>query len=107
MEVELKGGVANAGAVTRVGEHVLRPSNEHTRTIHRLLRHLADEGFGGAPFPVGVDPDRRERAGVNVGRVAVAPYLPWARTDEALASIARLRSRFHRAAHTFAVSPDA
>lgn len=104
MELELKGGVANAGAVTRVGEHVLRPSNAHTQTIHRLLRHLADEGFGGAPIPVGVDQDGRERLRFIVGDVALPPYPQWARTDAALASIARLMSRFHRAARTFAPS---
>ena len=101
MELELKGGVANAGAVTRVGQHVLRPSNAHTRTIHRLLRHLADEGFGGAPIPVGVEQDGRERLRFIVGDVALPPYPRWAQTDEALASIARLMSRFHRAAAHF------
>ena len=104
MELELKGGVANAGAVTRVGEHVLRPSNADTQTIHRLLRHLADEGFGGAPIPVGVDQDGRERLRFIGGDVALPPYPQWARTDAALASIARLMSRFHRAARTFAPS---
>src|SRR6476620_4167397 len=104
MQLELKGGIANAGSVTRVGEHVLRPSNAHTQTIHRLLRHLADEGFGGAPVPVGVDQDGRERLRFVVGDVALPPYPHWARTDAALASIARLMSRFHRAARTFASS---
>lgn len=101
MEEVLKGGVANAGAVTRVGEHVLRPANAHTPTIHRFLRQLADEGFAGAPLPVGVDQDGRERLRFVFGEVALPPYPVWARSDEALASIARLLSRFHRAARTF------
>ena len=101
MEEVLKGGVANAGAVTRVGEHILRPANAHTPTIHRFLRQLADEGFAGAPLPVGVDQDGRERLRFVFGEVALPPYPVWARSDEALASIARLLSRFHRAARTF------
>ena len=36
----LRGGVANAGAVVRRGEHVLRPSNPHTGSIHRFLTAL-------------------------------------------------------------------
>ena len=67
----LHGGVANAGAVTRQGDHVLRPSNPHTATIHAFLNALAETGFDGAFKPVGVDPDGRERLvfreGVAVG----------------------------------------
>jgi Ser/Thr protein kinase RdoA (MazF antagonist) len=101
VELELKGGVANAGAVTRVGEHVLRPSNRHTATIHRFLRHLADEDFDGAPIPVGVERDGRERLEFVAGDVPLPPYPQWARTDDALASIARLMARFHCAARSF------
>jgi hypothetical protein len=38
MEEQLVGGVANAGSVVRVGNEVLRPSNQHSRAIHRFLR---------------------------------------------------------------------
>ena len=48
----LTGGIANAGAVLRIGGHVLRPSNTH-RPIHDFLRHLRDAGFAGAPVPSG------------------------------------------------------
>jgi hypothetical protein len=103
VELELKGGVANAGAVTRVGGHVLRPSNAHTATIHRFLRHLAAEGFDGASVPVGVERDGRERLHFVEGDVPLPPYPDWARSDGALASIARLMARFHRAARSFVV----
>lgn len=33
----LAGGVGNAGAVLRVGAHVLRPTSAHTPAIHALL----------------------------------------------------------------------
>jgi phosphotransferase family enzyme len=97
-EVPLHGGVANAGAVTRQGEHVLRPSNAHTASIHAFLGTLADAGFDGASQPVGIDPDGRERLVYIDGDVPIPPYPSWARTDEALASVAVLLRRFHDAA---------
>lgn len=97
----LSGGVANAGGVVRVGDHVLRPSNPHTRSIHRFLTALADGGFDGASLPIGVDDDGRERLAYIEGRVPVPPYPAWARTDDALASVADLLARFHRASAGF------
>ena len=40
------------GAVVRRGEHVLRPSNPHTGSIHRFLTALRAAGFDGASEPV-------------------------------------------------------
>lgn len=104
-ESVLHGGVANAGAVTRQGDHVLRPSNAHTATIHAFLCALADAGFEGASKPVGVDPDGRERLVFIEGDVPIPPYPPWAQTDAALASIATLLCRYHDAAVVVGV-PD-
>jgi hypothetical protein len=108
VESELRGGVANAGAVTRSGDHVLRPSNVNTPTIHRFLRSLAWSGFDGASAPAGegVDPDGRERLRYIDGKVAVPPYPDWAQSDDALASIARLMRRFHDAAVKFIPAAD-
>jgi hypothetical protein len=100
-EVELKGGVANAGAVTRIGPHVLRPSHRHSPQIHRFLVALRAAGFDGAPMPVGIDPDGRERLEFIDGEVAVPPFPPWVQSDEALAGIVRLMRRFHDASRTF------
>ncbi len=98
VEIELNGGVANAGAVVRSGEHVLRPSNPHTPTIHRFLGSIAASGFSGASQPVGVDADGRERLQFIDGDVPLPPYPRWAQTDMALASTARLIRRLHDAA---------
>lgn len=106
MEIRLDGGVANAGTVVRSGDHVLRPSNPHTPSIHRFLDFIDQAGFDGASQPVGVDPDGRERLRFIEGDVAVPPYPGWARTDAALGSIARLMRRFHDAAATFVPRPD-
>jgi hypothetical protein len=94
-EEVLHGGVANAGAVVRVGGHVLRPSNPHSVSIHRFLEALDRVGFDGASVPVGIDPDGRERLEFIAGDVATPPYPSWAQTDTALASIARLMRRLH------------
>jgi hypothetical protein len=96
-EVVLQGGVANAGAVVRSGGYVLRPSNQRTEAVHRLLRHVRSAGFDGVPEPVGIDPDGRERLVFIEGQVAVPPYPGWVQSDEALASIAVLLARFHAA----------
>jgi hypothetical protein len=97
----LQGGVANAGAVVRRGEHVLRPANPHTPSIHRFLAALRDAGFDGASEPVGVDPDGRERLVFIPGDVAVPPFPNWVQGDQQLASIARLLRRLHEASASF------
>jgi Phosphotransferase enzyme family len=96
-EEVLAGGVANAGAVTRVGGHVLRPANSHSESIHGFLRALRAAGFEGASMPVGIDPDGRERLVFIEGNVAVPPFPAWVQTEELLGSVAILMRRFHDA----------
>ena len=93
----LAGGVANAGAVTRIGEHVLRPANSRSESIHQFLRALRAAGFDGASMPVGIDPDGRERLVFIKGEVAIPPFPAWVQTDESLVSVAILMRRFHEA----------
>ena len=97
----LAGGVANAGAVVRVGDTVLRPAGPHRESIHALLQALTDTGFDGASEPLGVEPDGRERLRYIDGDVPVPPYPEWAQADDVLASVARLIRRFHDAARAF------
>lgn len=82
--------MANAGAVVRSGTDVSRPSNEHSGSILELLSRLVWAGYRGAPSPVGVDPDDRERLRFVPGEVAIPPYPDWVQTDESLASIVAL-----------------
>lgn len=93
--VVLQGGVANAGAVVRSGSYVLRPSNEHSVSILRFLSRLEAAGFRGAPSPVGVDPDGRERLWFIPGEVAIPPFPDWVQSDDALASVTTLIRRLH------------
>jgi hypothetical protein len=99
-EFTLPGGIVNAGLVTRVGSHVLRPSNVYTRSIHNFLADLRATGFDGASVPVGVDEDGRARLEYIDGDVPLHPYPDWARSDAALASIGILIRRYHDAART-------
>ena len=101
----LQGGVANAGAVRRVGGEVRRPSNEHSTTIHALLRHVRRRGFDGAPEPIGLVPDGEERLRFIPGDVPFPPFPSWSQTDAVLGSTAQLLRRFHDATVGF-VAPD-
>ena len=83
---------------------VTRPANGSSEHVHRFLRDLRALGFEGVPEPLAIDPDERERLTFIPGDVALPPYPAWARTDEALASIAALLGRYHQAAQNFDVS---
>ena len=54
-EVLLPGGLANRGAVVRIGDTVRRPQRRTSPSVHALLRHLETVGFDGAPRFLGVD----------------------------------------------------
>ena len=103
MDEILDGGVANAGAVIRRGEFVLRPSNPRSKAIHQFLRELRSTGFTGASLPVEIQADGRERLVFIEGEVPVPPFPEWAQSDDTLASIARLVRRFHEASAQVAV----
>jgi hypothetical protein len=100
-EQPLAGGIANAGNVTRSGGHVLRPAHPHAASVHRLLRSLRQAGFDGAPVPVAIDQDGRERLEFIEGTVPIPPYPGWAQSDRALASVASLLRRLHDAQASF------
>jgi hypothetical protein len=100
-EQQLDGGSANAGQVVRVGSHVLRPSSPYSGSIHAFLRAVRAAGFEGAPSPVGIDEDGRERLVFIDGDVPLVPYPDWSRSDTALASVAGLLRGLHDAARGF------
>jgi aminoglycoside phosphotransferase (APT) family kinase protein len=106
-EIELSGGVGNAGAVTRVGDVVLRPTSPHTSTIDALLVHLHGGGFHAVPRPLGVASDGRERLAFIPGDVPLPPFPSWSLTDRALASTVALLREFHHAQTGFVAPHDA
>jgi hypothetical protein len=93
----LHGGVANAGAVVRSGAHVLRPSHADSVSILEFLSRLEAVGFEGAPSPVGLERDGRERLRFIPGDVAIPPYPEWAQSDGALESVTILIRSLHDA----------
>ena len=100
-EQHLRGGITNVGRVGRDGGHLLRPCTPTTESVHALLRAVRQAGFEGAPLPIGIDNDGRERLEFVHGDVPLAPYPHWAQSDAALASIARLLRAFHDASQDF------
>jgi len=106
-EEVLRGGVANAGAVRRVGGVVLRPANEHSATIHALLRHVRSTGFDGVPEPLDFDPGGEERLRFIPGEVPCPPFPAWSQGDDVLASTVELLRRFHDATIGFVVPAGA
>jgi hypothetical protein len=96
----LAGGVANAGNVVRVGDHVLRPSNVRSASVHAYLAALRATGFDGVPRPVAIE-EGRERLEFITGAVAIPPFPAWVQTDDCLVSTVLLIAAFHRASHAY------
>ena len=104
MDEVLAGEVANAGAVRRRGDVVVRPSTAHSPTIHTFLRALRTTWFTGAPEPLALKGAEEELRFVE-GDVALPPYPAWVQSDDALASVARLLRRFHDASVLVSAPP--
>ena len=101
MEEDLAGGVANAGQVSRENDHVLRPLNPYSASIHKFLSVLGAAGFEGASVPVALQDDGRERLIYIKGDVPLPHYPAWAQSDDALGSVAKLVREFHHASLKF------
>jgi hypothetical protein len=103
--VPLPGGIANRGAVVRIGDTVRRPQRSTSPAIHALLGHLEAVGFEGAPRFLGVDGEGREVLSFVPGTTVLTPYPAWALTDEALVSVADLLRGYHEAVAGFDPAP--
>jgi Phosphotransferase enzyme family len=104
----LRGGVANPGAVVRIGSTVHRPVGPQTAAVHAFLRHLEARGFAGAPRVLGFDADGREVLTFIPGEVAIPPELPaWSAAEGLLVSVAELQHALHEAATGFVPPPRA
>ncbi len=103
----LPAGLANAGAVVRVGDTVRRPARPQTPAVHVLLDHLATVGFDGAPRVLGYDRLGRSMLGYLRGEVAAPPYPAWVAQESVLDGVASLQRRFHEAVASFDPADDA
>jgi aminoglycoside phosphotransferase (APT) family kinase protein len=100
-EVQLDGGIANAGQVVRVGGTVRRPASAFTDAIFAFLDHLHRAGYDGCPRPLGIDDQGREVLSFIEGEVPIPPFPAWSMSEASLTSVARLHRRFHEAAASF------
>jgi beta-lactamase class A len=99
-ERTIAGGV---NQVVRIGATVRRPVAPWTPTVQALLRHLADEGFTGAPRPYGIDGAGREMVAHVEGEVPAGGTMPaYLTTDACVEAVARLLRRYHDASAGFA-----
>lgn len=101
VEIVLAGGIANQGAVVRVGDTVRRPPRRESPAIHALLAHLEAVGFEEAPRFLGLDGAGREVFSYIDGIVGVPPFEGAFASDDALVEAARLLSRYHEAVASF------
>lgn len=99
---DFRGGV---NVVRRRGAVVHRPALPAAPAIHRLLRHLRDHGFHGAPEPRGFDSDNNEVLTFVDGEVpeTLPPHL---RTRTLLTTAAGLLRALHDASASFRPRPD-
>ena len=82
----------SCGSVRTCFDRRLRTRAQFTRSYGQV-RHA---GFEGAPVPVGIDDDGRERLVFINGDVPVTPYPEWSQSDTALASIVTSAARAAR-----------
>jgi len=106
-ELRLEGGFD--GGATLVDGTVRRVAGPWSGSVRRLLTHLRDRGFDGAPRPLGLDDQGREVVtylrGESVG--SQRPWPGWTHSDEALVQVAGWLRRFHQAVRDFDPGPDA
>jgi len=96
-EQVLLGGIANEGAVVRVGDTVRRPWRRSTPFAHAVLARLAEVSAGLAPVPLGRDDQGREVLSWLDGEVPIPPFPTWATEEAFLVSLGELLRRVHDA----------
>jgi hypothetical protein len=79
---------------------VCRPIAPCWPATHALLDHLASAGFDGSPRVLEAGPAIEKLTYIE-GRAAISPLPEETLTDQALASVADLLSRYHHAAASF------
>ncbi|WP_424216840.1 phosphotransferase enzyme family protein (plasmid) [Streptomyces sp. BI20] len=99
--------VGGVNRVVREGARVRRPASPWSGTVQRLLAHLREAGFTGAPRPYGLTPDAREEIVEYLpGRVGHEFAAPEVRADASLSAAGRLLRELHDASAGFVREPD-
>lgn len=88
----LEGGDVSDGVV-RVGDTVRRPASASSAVVRRVLQHLDDAGFDGAPRWLGTDRLGRDVLTFVHGEVAGRPWPDWVGDADRAVSVATLVRR--------------
>lgn len=105
-ETPLPGGYVNE-VVLKDGS-VRRPVGPHSPFVHRVLEHLEDHGWSGAPRLLGRDEEGREMLGFIEGHAAIEHgRSAYAESDASLARLAAMVREFHDLCADPALSGDA
>jgi len=83
------------------GNEVHRPAGHWTKHVHKLLRHLREQGFFSAPEPLGFDKQGREIVSFIKGETSDTPLSQNAASVKALTSAAKLLRAYHDASQNF------
>jgi aminoglycoside phosphotransferase (APT) family kinase protein len=98
--------VGGVNRVVREGAVVRRPAGPWSGTVQRLLAHLADVGFSGAPRPYGLSADGAEELVEFLpGEVGHDFGAPAVRGDASLIAAGRLLRGLHDATAGFVCEP--
>ncbi|MGN6408780.1 MAG: phosphotransferase enzyme family protein [Curtobacterium sp.] len=91
--------------ITRADDRVHRPAGPWTRTVHRLLAHLHEQGFVAAPEPIELG-HTLETVSFVPGAAGEYPWTADVASEAALVTTARLLRHYHDAAATFPRDDD-
>lgn len=100
-ERRLEGGFD--GGATFADGSVRRVTGPWSSSVQRLLAHVRDRGFDGAPMPLGTDEVGREVVTYLPGETVGSrrPWPAWTHSDLALVQVAGWLRRFHEAVLDF------
>jgi Ser/Thr protein kinase RdoA (MazF antagonist) len=90
--LELNGG--REGSIFRRGDHVIRPMNRWSPSIHLFLRHLQKSGFDAAPKFFGIE-DECEVLSFVEGETYNYPLVGAIGSEQALVSAGQLLRKLH------------
>ena len=105
-EIQLVGGLANAGKVVRVGDTVRRPWKQSTPAVDHFLSYVRGRGFDGVPEPLGKDTAGRAIYSFVEGDVDEDAAPTWARSEQMLLSVALMQRHLHDASRGYVPDPD-
>jgi hypothetical protein len=99
-EILLDGG--NLTKVVRIGDTVRRETGSWTPFVHRLLRHLRENGFTLAPKALGLDHSGREILAYIPGQTLIGqPWPEWVWSEELLEEAVAVLVDYHKKVSDF------